>query len=46
MLVCPVQGCITMKKIETGRAPMSWRAYQESLGKGIQCEMPGERHPH
>jgi dihydropyrimidine dehydrogenase (NAD+) subunit PreA len=46
MLVCPVPGCITMETIETGRAPMSWRAYQEALGKGIACELPGERHPH
>ena len=27
-----------------GTAPMSWRAYQEALGKGVACEMPGERH--
>ena len=27
-----------------GGAPMSWRAYQETLGKGVGCEMPGERH--
>ena len=46
MLVCPVPGCITMETVETGRAPMSWRAYQEALGKGIACELPGERHPH
>jgi dihydropyrimidine dehydrogenase (NAD+) subunit PreA len=46
MLVCPVQGCITMDEIPTGRTPMSWRQYQEALGKGIECEMPGERHPH
>ena len=30
----------------TGRAPMSWRPYQEALGKGVACELPGERHPH
>src|SRR6266581_8244086 len=46
MLVCPVPGCITMETIETGRAAMSWRAYQEALGKGIACELPGERHSH
>ena len=46
MLVCPVQGCITMEHVQTGRAPMSWRQYQEALGKGVACEMPGERHPH
>jgi len=46
MLVCPVPGCITMKTIENGRAPLSWREYQEALGKGIACETPGERHSH
>jgi len=46
MLVCPITGCITMKKIETGRPATSWRQYQEELGKGVACEMPGERHPH
>ena len=46
MLVCPVPGCITMDEIPTGRAPQSWRAYQEALGKGIACELPGERPTH
>jgi hypothetical protein len=44
--VCPVPGCITMDEIATGRAPQSWRAYQEALGKGIACEPPGERPVH
>jgi dihydropyrimidine dehydrogenase (NAD+) subunit PreA len=46
MLVCPVTGCITMRERPTGRAPMSWRQYQEALGRGVACEPPGERHPH
>ncbi len=46
MLVCPIPGCITMKEIETGRSSLSWREYQEKLGKGVACAMPGERHPH
>jgi len=46
MLVCPVPGCIAMKEMPTGRAPMSWRAYQEALGRGVACELPGERHAH
>jgi dihydropyrimidine dehydrogenase (NAD+) subunit PreA len=46
MLVCPVTGCIRMEEITTGRAATSWRQYQEALGKGLVCEMPGERHPH
>jgi dihydropyrimidine dehydrogenase (NAD+) subunit PreA len=23
-LVCPVEGCITMKEVDTGLAPVSW----------------------
>lgn len=46
MLVCPVQGCITMKEMATGREPLSWRRYQEALGKGVACELPGERPVH
>jgi len=41
MLVCPVTGCITMEKQETGRAPMTWRQYQAELGRNPQCEPPG-----
>jgi len=33
-LVCPVNGCISMKEIDTGKAPMSWRQYQELLAAG------------
>jgi len=44
MLVCPVQGCISMREIPTGRPPVSWREYQAALGKGIACDIPGERH--
>ena len=46
MLVGPVPGCITMDEIPTGRAPQSWRAFQVALGKGIACELPGERPQH
>jgi dihydropyrimidine dehydrogenase (NAD+) subunit PreA len=46
MLVCPVPGCITMKEVATGRPPTSWRQYQEALGKGVACELPGERPAH
>jgi dihydropyrimidine dehydrogenase (NAD+) subunit PreA len=46
MLVCPVPGCITMKQVDTGRPALSWREYQEALGKGVACEMPGERPVH
>jgi dihydropyrimidine dehydrogenase (NAD+) subunit PreA len=33
-LVCPVEGCITMKEVDTGQAPMNWRQYQELLAAG------------
>jgi dihydropyrimidine dehydrogenase (NAD+) subunit PreA len=33
-LVCPVDGCITMKEVDTGKAPMSWNQYQELLAGG------------
>jgi len=33
-LVCPVEGCITMKTIDTGRPAMSWRQYQSLLADG------------
>src|SRR5262245_2239027 len=41
MLVCPVDGCITMVKKDTGKKAMSWRQYQEALGKNPKCEPPG-----
>jgi len=46
MLVCPVEGCITMEERQTGRPPQSWRQYQEAVGRGIACELPGERPQH
>ncbi len=33
-LVCPVEGCITMKEVDTGKQPMTWREYQELLAAG------------
>jgi len=33
-LVCPVEGCITMREVDTGRPPMSWNEYQAKLAKG------------
>jgi dihydropyrimidine dehydrogenase (NAD+) subunit PreA len=33
-LVCPVEGCITMKEVETGRPVMSWNDYQTQLSAG------------
>ena len=33
-LVCPVRGCISMKEMDTGKEPMSWREYQALLAEG------------
>jgi dihydropyrimidine dehydrogenase (NAD+) subunit PreA len=33
-LVCPVEGCITMKEVDTGRPPLSWNEYQALLAEG------------
>jgi dihydropyrimidine dehydrogenase (NAD+) subunit PreA len=33
-LVCPVEGCITMKEVDTGKPPMSWNEYQALLSEG------------
>jgi dihydropyrimidine dehydrogenase (NAD+) subunit PreA len=41
-LACPVEGCITMKEIDTGKPPMSWDDYQKqaSLNDGHQVGVP------
>ncbi len=39
-LVCPVDGCITMTPVETGRAPLSWTAYQAGLAAGTLAPIP------
>lgn len=33
-LVCPVESCITMKEVDTGRPSMTWNEYQAMLGQG------------
>jgi dihydropyrimidine dehydrogenase (NAD+) subunit PreA len=33
-LVCPAEGCISMKEVETGKAPMTWNQYQHLLAEG------------
>jgi dihydropyrimidine dehydrogenase (NAD+) subunit PreA len=37
-LVCPVEGCIAMERIDTGRPPESWEQRMATLGKGGECE--------
>jgi dihydropyrimidine dehydrogenase (NAD+) subunit PreA len=33
-LVCPVEGCITMREVHTGKPPMTWNQYQSLLASG------------
>ncbi len=33
-LVCPVEGCVTMREVDTGRPPMSWNEYPDMLARG------------
>ena len=28
-LVCPVEGCISMVRVDTGRPPLTWKEYQK-----------------
>ncbi len=41
-LICPVDGCITMREVDTGRSPMTWKQYQQllSVGKIAKIEPP------
>jgi dihydropyrimidine dehydrogenase (NAD+) subunit PreA len=39
-IVCPVDGCITMTPVDTGRPAMSWHAYQASLASGAMQPIP------
>jgi dihydropyrimidine dehydrogenase (NAD+) subunit PreA len=41
MLVCPVEGCIQMVEVPTGKKSTSWRQYQAELAKNPKCEPPG-----
>jgi dihydropyrimidine dehydrogenase (NAD+) subunit PreA len=42
-IVCPVDGCITMTPVETGRPAMSWHQYQAALAAGAM--QPIAPHP-
>jgi dihydropyrimidine dehydrogenase (NAD+) subunit PreA len=33
-LACPVEGCITMQEVPTGKPPMNWNQYQQMLKSG------------
>ena len=43
-LVCPVDGCITMKEVDTGRPPMSWNEYQALLAEGKIAKIKPPEH--
>jgi dihydropyrimidine dehydrogenase (NAD+) subunit PreA len=42
-LVCPVDRCISMVPVETGRGPMTWQDYQAGLANGTIS--PVQAHP-
>ena len=39
-IVCPVDGCITMTPVDTGRPPLSWHHYQAGLAAGTIAPIP------
>jgi dihydropyrimidine dehydrogenase (NAD+) subunit PreA len=39
-IVCPVDGCITMTPVDTGRPPMTWHDYQAGLAAGAMQPIP------
>ena len=39
-LVCPVSGCITMEKVETGRPPISWKEFSQDPDKHAYLKDP------
>jgi dihydropyrimidine dehydrogenase (NAD+) subunit PreA len=42
-IVCPVDDCITMMPVDTGRPAMSWHDYQSRLAAGTMAPLPA--HP-
>jgi len=45
-LVCPVDNCIQMVEVSTGKKPMSWREYQAALSTNPKLEPPGQVELH
>jgi dihydropyrimidine dehydrogenase (NAD+) subunit PreA len=43
-LVCPVQQCIGMKEIDTGKPPMTWNEYQKLLAEGKIAKIEPPTH--
>ena len=42
-IVCPVDDCITMTPVDTGRPPMTWHDYQAAMAAGTMSPIPA--HP-
>src|SRR5262249_15704636 len=43
-LVCPVDGCITMRGVDTGKPQMSWNEYQARLAEGTMEKIEPPEH--
>jgi dihydropyrimidine dehydrogenase (NAD+) subunit PreA len=43
-LVCPVEKCITMKEVDTGKPAMTWNEYQARLEKGTVDKIQPPEH--
>ncbi len=43
-LVCPVERCITMTEVDSGREPMSWNQYQDRLAAGTVAPICPPEH--
>ncbi|MFI5459036.1 MAG: NAD-dependent dihydropyrimidine dehydrogenase subunit PreA [Isosphaerales bacterium] len=43
-LVCPVEGCITMREVDTGQPPMTWNQYQAKLAAGELDPIQAPQH--
>ena len=43
-LVCPVEGCISMKEVDTVQPPLSWNQYQAKLARGEVATIEPPRH--
>ncbi len=43
-LVCPVEGCITMKPMDSGLPSMTWKEYQKKLAAGEVAKIQPPEH--
>ncbi len=43
-LVCPVEQCITMREVDRGLQPMSWKQRARQLGESGECAPPAASH--